>query len=286
MSVGIDAHIVQQFTDGITHLQQQKMSRLREAVDVDPKVVGDRAYYNQLGSSSMRMRTSRHGDTVYSDRPHSRRMVTLDSWDDADLLDTDDDVQILTDPTNSYSQSMAMGAGRKTDDVIIDAFFAAASTGKTGTGSESHPGTHQIASSSEGMTISKLLDAKEVLDAYEVEDESRYACMASKQFRNLLATTEVSNADYNSVKALVQGQIDTFLGFKFIRSERLTKVSNDRYCAFWQKDSMKLAIGINPRGRISEMPNKNYSMQEFYEMRIGCTRMDPNGVVRVLADES
>jgi hypothetical protein len=262
------------------------MSRLRGSVDVDPKVTGDRAYYNQLGASSMRKRTSRHGDTTYSDRPHSRRMVTLESWDDADLLDTDDSVQILTDPTNSYSQSMAMGAGRQTDDVIIDAFFATASTGKTGTGTEAHPATHQIASASEGMTISKLLDAKEILDAYEVDDEDRYGCMASKQFRNLLATTEISNADYNTVKALVQGQIDTFLGFKFIRSERLTKVTNDRYCAFWHKNSMKLAIGINPRGRITEMPNKNYSIQVFYEMRAGCTRMDPNGVVRVLCDES
>jgi hypothetical protein len=287
MSQQIDAHIVQAFRDGIQQLQQDKGTRLRSCVDVDPKVVGDRAYYNQLGATHTTRRTTRHGDTQYTDTPHSRRMVSLATDDVADLLDTDDSVQILTDPTNSYSQAFAMAMGRTQDNTIVDAFTATSATGKEGTGTESFPtGTHQVAHGSEGMTISKLLDAKEILDSYEVEDEERYGCMSAKQFRNLLATTEVTNADYNTVKALVNGQIDSFLGFTFKRLERLPVASSIRSCMFWHKMSMKLAIGINPRGRVSEMPNKNYSIQVFYEGRFGATRMDGVGVVEVLCDES
>src|SRR5210317_473601 len=107
MSAQVSEHFVQQFTDGITHLAQQEMSRLRGAVDVDPSIVGDRKFYNQLGATTMKKRTSRHGDTEYTDTPHHRRMLTLESYDNADLVDTDDKVQMLTDPTNSYSQSFA-----------------------------------------------------------------------------------------------------------------------------------------------------------------------------------
>jgi hypothetical protein len=194
---------------------------------------------------------------------------------------------MLGDPTNEYSVAFAKAMGRRQDDVIIPAFFATAYIGKDGTGTEAFPtSTHSIASGSEGMTIAKMLDAKEILDANEVEDMDRYAAMSAKQIRNLLATTEVTNSDYNTVKALVKGEIDSFLGFTIIRSERLTKVSNDRYCPFWQKMSMKLGVGINPSGRIDEMPGKNYSTQVYYEGRFGATRMDGVGVVRVLADES
>lgn len=287
MSQQIDAHIVQAFRDGIQQLQQDKGTRLRGSVDVDPKVVGDRAYYNQLGATFTTPRNVRHADTEYTDTPHSRRMVTLGSHDVADLLDKDDSVQILTDPTNSYSQAFAMAMGRTQDNTIVDAFTATASTGKTGTGTEAFPtSTHQIAHGSEGMTIAKMLDAKEVLDSNEVDDEERFAVLAAKQYRNLLATTEITNSDYNTVKALVNGQIDSFLGFTFKRLERLNVASQIRSCIFWQKMSMKLAIGINPTGRVSEMANKRYSTQVYYEGRFGCTRMDAVGVVEVLCDES
>jgi hypothetical protein len=293
MSVTVDQHVVQQFTDGISHLAQQKMSRLRGLVDVDPKVVGDRAYYNQLGQTTMSKRTSRHGDTEYTDTPHLRRMVTLESWDIADLLDTDDKVQMLTDPLNSYSQSFAMAAGRTIDDIIIEAAFATAKTGQTGTGTETWPTTESpkiafnyVADSD--MTVDKAIKAKEQMDSNEVPENDRYMIVTAAQISNMLTDQEVTSSDYNVVKALVQGDIDTYLGFKWVRSERLlvtTATPYTRALAF-QKNSIKLAIGINPRGRISEMPGKRYSMQAFYEMRVGATRMDPYGVVEIECNEA
>lgn len=287
MSATVDVHFVQQFTDGITHLAQQDMSRLRNVVDVDPKVVGDRAYYNQLDQVAMSKRTSRHGDTEYTDTPHLRRMVTLESWDIADLLDRDDKVQMLSDPTNSYSQSFAMAAGRTIDDVIIEASFATASTGATGTGSESFPADREVAVvGTSNLQLDQVIEASRRLNEKEVPDNDRILVVSASQLESMLQQTETQSIDTNTVRALVNGEINTFMGFTWIRSERLDATGSViRECIAFQKNSIKLAIGINPSGRISELPTKKYSTQVFYDMRVGATRMDPFGVVRIKVDE-
>jgi hypothetical protein len=95
-------------------------------------------------------------------------------------------------------------------------------------------------------------------------------------------TTEVKSADYNTVKALVAGQIDTFLGFRFIRSQRLTlDGSGDRQCFAWRKSGLLLAVGQAPSARISERDDKSYSTQVYYCMSIGATRMEEEAVVEI-----
>jgi len=287
MSATVDQHIVQAFRDGITQRQQQGMSRLRGAVDIDPNVVGDRAYYNQLGQTQASKRTTRHGDTEYTDTPHLRRMVTLESWDLADLLDKDDKVQMLTDPTNSYSESFAMAMARTTDDIIIEAATATAATGQTGTGTESFPSDREVAVvGTSDLQIEQVMEAKEKLDEKEVDSGERYFVCSAKQITSLLGQVEVASADYNTVRALVTGDVDSYLGFTFIRSERLASAGDViRECLAFQRNSIKLAIGINPAGSVDVLPTKKYSTQVYYEMRIGATRMDPNGVVRIKCDE-
>ncbi len=74
MSTQVTTAFVKQFAAGIRMLQQQLVSRLREAVMVDNTVVGDRAFYDQVDSTSMTEVTNRHGDTTYTDTPHRRRL--------------------------------------------------------------------------------------------------------------------------------------------------------------------------------------------------------------------
>ena len=42
-----------------------------------------------------------------SDTPHSRRMVTMDHYEYADLIDDQDKVQMLIDPTSTYANAAA-----------------------------------------------------------------------------------------------------------------------------------------------------------------------------------
>jgi hypothetical protein len=106
------------------------------------------------------------------------------------------------------------------------------------------------------------------------------------QVTDLLGTTEVTSSDYNTVKALVQGQIDTFMGFKFIRTQRLTEdATPDRQVVAWIQSGVLLAIGQDFTSRISERADKSYSTQVFASMSIGATRMEEEKVVEIACEE-
>jgi hypothetical protein len=290
MSDQVTAHFIKQYTDGIEHLSQQKGTRLRKAVRVESGIKGDRVFFDQMSATTTTARTIRHGDTVLTDTPHSRRMCTLITYDVADLVDEPDVLQVLNDPTNPYSMAMGMAMGRRQDDVIISALYANVSTGVDGAGTETFnsDGDTQIVHGSVGMTIPKILEAKRRLDSLEEDqDAKRWAACSAIQIEDLLNTTEVASADFNTVKALANGDMNTFAGFEWIQTERLgTSAANIRQCPFWIQDGMLLAVGMEPKGRIAERPDKNHSTQVFYTARFGAVRMRHKAVIEVQADEN
>jgi hypothetical protein len=294
MSQQIEVARVVQFGQNILHLSQQKASRLRNAVLMEPGIRGKRFSRDQVGAVNARKRTTRHGDTPLIETPHSRRWLTTSTYDWADLVDNVDKLKAIEDPTNVYALTGAAAMGRAMDDEIINAFFATAITGEEAGGTVAFPASQVVAvnswaygagSGNAGLTISKLIEAKTLLDQNEAgtdPDEQRYIAVSAKQVANLLATTEVSSADYNTVRALVQGTIDTFMGFTFIRTERLQVDSNNyRRVPAWVKSGMCLGLVEDVVSRISERADKNYSTQVYAEMDIGATRMEEVKVVEV-----
>jgi len=286
MSVEITTAFVEQYSANIQLLSQQKGSRLSSAVR-NETVVGKNAFFEQIGTVSAQVRTSRHSDTPRMDTPHARRRVSLVDYDWADLIDNEDKVRMLIDPTSSYSQSAAFAMGRAKDDAIIAAATGTAQTGVSGGTATALPSGQKIAVAATGLTLAKLLNAKEILDSNEADpDQRRIIAVTAAQVTDLLNTTEIKNADYNSVKALAQGQINTFMGFDFIRTQRLGVDSNgDRQVICWCQDGILLATGKDASAKISERADKNYSTQVFYSMTIGATRMEEEKVVEIACSE-
>jgi hypothetical protein len=286
MSTQITTAFVNQFSSNITMLSQQMGSLLREAVDVE-SVTGEKAFFDQVGSATAQVRTSRHGDTPLMETPHARRMVTMATYEYADLIDDPDKVRTLTDPTSSYARAAAMAMGRSVDDVIITAATGTASTGKAGTTSTSLPSGQKVAHASGGLTKAKLLAAKKILDANSVDPSiQRYMIVSPDQMEDLLGINEVASADFNTVRALVQGDVDTYMGFKFITSNRLgTDSDGNRQVLAFASDGIKLAIGKDITSRIDERSDKSYSTQIYYCMDIGATRMEEEKVVEIACTE-
>lgn len=291
MSFEITTAFVQQYGSNVQLLSQQKGSRLRSCVREEPQV-GKNGFYDQIGATTARKRTERHGDTPLISTPHSRRRVSLSDYDWADLIDDLDKVRLLIDPESAYAKNAAFAMGRGMDDEIITAFTATAYTGEEGSTAVTFPTSQQIDISGT-LTVAKLIEAKEKLDAAEVdEDMQRYFMGSANVLSDLLAITQLTSSDYNTVRALVKGEIDTFLGFKFKRSERLPldrttsgSGSGDRSCFAWAEDGVLLGVGKNPVPRIDERADKNYSTQVYYSMAIGATRMEEKKVVEVICQE-
>ena len=276
MSTQITTAMVEQYKSNVLMLAQQKGSKLRGTVRSE-SVTGKNAFFERIGAVDMVDAVGRHDDTPQIDTPHSRRRVSLVTSRFADLIDNADKVRTLIDPQSPYAMNAAWAAGRKMDAVLIAAMAGNAYSGVAGATTVALPTAQKIASASAGLTIAKLISAKEILLAADVDPENVTCAINPAGLTDLLGTTQITSSDYNSVKALVAGQIDTFMGFKFIVSTQVTALKAFVYA----KNAMVLAVGAEPSVRISERADKNYSTQVFVEMDIGATRVEDEGVVEI-----
>ena len=287
MSSQITTAFVQQYSNNVQMLSQQKGSLLRNAVDAET-IVGKNAFFEQVGQATAQKRVSRHSDTPQIDTPHQRRRVSLVDYEYADLIDKQDQVRTLIDPTSSYAQAAAFALGRAMDDEIISAISGNAFSGETGSTTVPLPAGQKITESgTDGLTIAKLRNAKELFDSASVDPSiPRYIVVGPKQISDLLGTTQVTSSDFNTVKALANGEINSFLGFNFITSNRLSIASSKRLCLAFAMDGVKLALGQDIMTRIDERSDKGYATQVYVCMTMGATRMEEEKVVTIQAHEA
>jgi len=300
MSFSIPVSFVDQFKANVILLSQQKTALLPATCRLET-VTGQTMYVERVSATSAQLMTTRHGDTPLISTPHSRRRLTMLDYNWADLIDSQDRLKMLIDPQSIYAQNAIMAFNRQKDDTIIAALGGIAFGGVAGetqipvfavgesrcvscTGTVEPPGTDCQAGTETGLTIAKLLTCKQLLDQADIDkDRQRYFITNPANIATLLNTTEVKSSDYNTVKALAQGDIDTFMGFKFIMSNRLP-VGNDpgsTVCYAWAQDAVVFAVSEEPIVRITERADKNYAVQVYVEMSIGATRVEGPAVVKI-----
>lgn len=306
MSAQITTAFVQQYTSNVFHVAQQEGSRLRNAVRNEMQK-GKSAFYERIGKATAQLKSGRHTDTPQIDTPHSRRMVTMADYEIADLIDDQDKVRILISPESEYAKAFGYALGRAMDDVILDSASGSAYSGETGATPVVLPATQKIVSvaSTAGakLNVQALRRAKKIFDANDVSKmEKRYIAYNANQMENLLAQTEVTSSDFNTVRALVQGELNTFLGFEFIHSEQINVQSGtlafdtttgavgsgggeaDTYqkVLAWAQQGILLSVGMDVKGRIDERADKSYATQVYACMTIGGTRLEEEKVVEIL----
>ncbi len=285
MSVEITTAMVEQYKANVDLLSQQMGSRLRGAVRIE-SVTGKNAYFEQIGATAAQIKTARHQDTPQTDTPHARRRVSLEDYVWADYIDNEDKIRALIDPASPYAVNAVAAFGRSIDDVLIAALGGTAYTGVAGGTATSLPGGQKIAEANLGLTIEKLIEAKGLFWSNEVDDDDLYIACTGKQLEDMLAQEEFTSADYAAIKALVKGEIDSFMGFTFLRTERLVTASDITMCYAFARSGIVLGLGADIHTRIGERADKNYLTQVWAAMSIGATRMEEVKVVEIACDET
>lgn len=288
MSFEVTTAFVQQYSTNVGLLLQQRGSRLRDCVTVGSYTGKAAKAVEQIGSVTAQARTSRHADTPLISTPHDARWVHPTDYEWADMIDDQDKLRMLIDPTSPYAMNGAFALGRAMDSLIITAALGTSLTGENGSTSTAFDtANQQIAVGATGLTIAKLRAAKKILMQNEVDVESDplYIAVTATQLDELLGTTEVTSADYNTVKALVQGTVDSFMGFKFIHTELLgLDGSGDRRCIAWAKSGLHLGMWNDINTKISERADKSYATQVYVKGTFGATRTEEGKVVEIICN--
>lgn len=310
MASSISTSMVNTFSSNVYHLSQQKDSRIWSLFGRKETVRAEEAYFDRMGTTEAMEKLSRNADTTYVDVPYDRRRLTMRDYFWATLVDKEDKLRLIHSPESEQAKAARAAMARKMDDIAIAALLGTVYTGKTGAVPVVLPDSQKLIAHNEAGTafdhfnLSTLRDLKLKFDVNEVEDENRYIIMSSLEINNLLRDDKMTSSDFASVKALVRGEIDSFMGFKFVRSERLpvttSSIANadftdgsigdgagavaagSRRNVAFAASAMIAGIGADVTARVTEMPNKHYAQQVYLSMTLGAMRMEEVKVVEII----
>jgi len=293
MSVQITTAFTKQYEANCKLVAQQVDTRAKDKVMIKDMTGAAKSFVEYVGVVDPVQRTTRHGDTEYTETPHSRRMITTVPWDLADLIDEPDKAQTLIDPLNAYHQAFRGGFNRKTDKIILEALRGTAYYGEEGASSIALPTAQKVVASSKGMVLEKLIKASEILNLADVPSEEeggpnyqRWMAISPKQVSDMLLEIEVGSADYNLVKPLTEGKVTRFMGFNFVVTNQLVLASTTRYCIAWVKAGIYLGVNYDIVSTVDRMPNKKNSTQIFMSMHLGAARVEEKLVVEIACIEA
>jgi hypothetical protein len=293
MAVTIPTWAVNAFKDSVRHVLQETDFLFSGAVDIE---VQEKEYdsYDYLGAVDFRDTESRHQDTVLDEAEYLRRWCFTTERTYATLLDDKDIMNMLTSPMSKLVKAVVNGYNRKRNYVCATRFFSDVRTGKTpDSGTTSWSTDTQVAvtfgngSTAARLTLKKIIEANRIADYYKWPVEGRYFGITSQQKSDLLNMSQIQSSDYNGVRALINGQVDTWLGFHFVQCEDFTTDSSDyRECPFWHRDGFLFAEGRRLDIDISPRADKNNSLQLLAKADMGSIRMEEKAVGKVLCSEA
>lgn len=304
MTGNITEAFVSQFAANFTLVSQRRESSIVKAVKTVP-VRGEALSFDLMDAVELSPITERHPDTPLYDPAMQRRWINTTPFAQGILLDTPDKIALLKDPTSSYLQSLAMAANRKKEEVIITAAFATVQAGRnygestitwpnikyplTNGRTIAHDAVISGSPVSSGLTIEKLQMAREYFTLMNVPDDLplNIAVNPAQVYRDLLSAVEVRSIDYNTVRALANGELTTFMGFKFHLTSKIVKgTSNDidgdtdvYRCIVWAGDGLALGVSEEPYVSVSTRNDKNDAQQVYLRLQIGAVRTDEDKVL-------
>jgi hypothetical protein len=304
MATIIPEHYTTQFGLNWEFLLQQMESRLREYVTVD-SVTGKEKSYSQMGTSTARLITTRNGPTVPNNETFDKRWLRLQAYESVTHFDEFDDQLLgqISLPTSETVKSHAMAFNRTCDDLIIDALGGTVYTGATGVTAQTLDSTAVAADYKDltsltgggtdyNLTIQKLVRARQILEQEEAFDprmgDKLCIAVSANQIAGLLSDAiEVQSSDFSAIKSLYDGQLDTYAGFKFIRTELLGYSSGTvRQCFAWVKSGIVLGFGQERSVRMAIRDDLSETLQIRSKMMLGTTRLMEEKVVSILCEET
>lgn len=276
------------FTDMYQILPQDKGSKLRPYVTVEGGIVGESAVAaNQIGITEVHEVTVKNGDSPEDEVTTARRWYVPRTYNWGHLFDRLDKIRTMGDPNNMYALAAKKAFGRNEDDLIVEAFFGTNKTGQYGETNTSFTAGNVIAAGGAGLSTEKLIKARTILLANEIDLESeRPVCVVTaKQEADLL-----NDAKYNNIQwgkpILEDGKLKSWLGFDFVHKEKLPLSGSTRSIPVFVKSCMALGEWATMLIDFSSRKDKQSKPYLYMEHTIGATRLDEKGCVSIECTES
>ncbi len=272
MSVNLSPVAVTEFDSMVKHAYQG-MGKLRNAVTVRNNVTGDTYKFRAMGKGLANQKAT-SADVDPMDITHSLQVATLANWNAPEYTDIFDAAEVNFDEKQELANTIAGALGRRCDQLIIAAMDTASPTA--------------VGTTTTGLVANDLIDAKVQLVKNGVGDGELFTVINGTGLAGLLGDEKISSADYQNVKALVNGEVNTFAGFNVIvledRAEGGLTIASDVVSGYaFSRDAIGLAVGIDMKTSIDYVPQKTSYLCNGM-LKAGAVVRDVAGLVEVKYD--
>jgi len=253
---------------------------LRPAIRVRSGVEGSSYKFPKIGKGVAQVRIPQT-DVTPLNVSYGQVTATLSDYIAAEYSDIFSQAKVNFDERSELVKVVASAVGRRQDQLILDALIAS---------STSNTVASSVGGANTNMNLDKLLAAKKALDAKNVPMDNRHIIIHANNLAGMLGETKVTSSDFNTVKALVNGELNTFLGFTFHtlgdRDEGgLPLSSGDRKVYAFHRDAIGMAEGIAPKTEINYIPEKtSWLVTSLFSA--GAVAIDAEGIVEITCDEN
>jgi hypothetical protein len=286
MSKNLSNAAVQEFDAEVKH-EYQGMGKLRMGVALRTGVVGDAYKFTRMGKGQANQKATQ-ADVTPMDISHARQTANMENWNAPEYTDIFDAQEVNFEEQSELAKTIAGAITRREDQLIIDAMNAISFAATN----DENPDTGRVQddSGTTNFTLDLIRAAVGHLDDIEAPSEDRHLALRAQALQKLLEDTEVTSSDFNSVKALVSGDLDSYMGFKFhkigTRSEGgLPGLAADRIAFAWHKNSVGLAIGIDMKTSVDWVAQKTSWLSNGM-FKAGSVVREPQGVVKLQYNET
>jgi len=311
---GIPTYFVDQFSETLYHVCQQKESKFGQAVRMESVLNAEDKAFDMLDSFTLTEKTERNPQTPIIEASTQRRWVETTPYHNAILKDKDDDLSMIIEPDGDFVQNFVKAVNRQKDDIILASMDGVVKSGRRAgstitwaaqdgnikyTGKDTgrtiaHDTAEGNASASDtGLTVEKIELVKEYFAFNDCDEDSPiWGAISPRQATNLFGQTEYISSDFNESKPLATGRIiRNWHGINWIVSTKIALgASNDvdadtnvYRCPFWQQDGIILGVQDAVTTRIDERKDLSYSQQIYVHMNMGSMRIDEDRVCYVEA---
>jgi hypothetical protein len=255
----------------------QGMGLLKNSVTLRNNVVGDTYKFRRMGKGLANQKST--SDLVTPmDVGHEFKTATLSNWNAPEYTDIFDAADVNFDEKQELAMTIAGALGRRCDQLVIDAMDG------------STPLTTAIPQGGTNLTMAKVIDAQVALRDQGVPNTELFAAIESQGLGGLLNDEKATNADYQAIKALVSGEINTLVGFQFVIIETrteggLTEAGNIVDSWFFQRPAVGLAIGIDMKTEINWIAERTSWLTNGM-LKAGSVVRDEGGLVKVQYDKT
>jgi hypothetical protein len=282
-----EAHVYM-FTDNVRNVITRNGGLVYPYV-MHGSYTGERVQLVQfIGPVEFIERDTPYSDTKLTELEHTSRWINGREYDVAVLIDRLDTLKMIFDPTNPYVERFRQAHERKRDDIIVDAFFASVKTGKDASGTATYKAANTVADGGTGFTLAKLRSLRKLMKKRNLDMRSIKPLILTngEAIDDLLSETQVTSSDYAAVKALVDGEVNYFMGFQFLPFEDynakgipyVTGSSTVRHSPVWIPDGMQYGAWQDLVITISNRPDKNNIKQIHGTFTAGAVRLEEDKV--------